>query len=121
MANDPMTVDSSEEITLRDGVHMVILVVSGPADYDATDGSLLDVSSYVSTIKHLSFGACTAKADALVLPRYVNSDFTSEATGAVYFTWEDADGSGARVLENVADQTNLSAYQWQVLLVGDPA
>ena len=123
MANDPMTVDSSEEITLRDGVHMVILVVSGPADYDATLGANFDLSDYVSTVKYIKFGACTLKGDALVIPRYVSADLDDSEVGDVYFTWQKADSLEGSVMENVVTGVTaaLEGYQWQVLLIGDPA
>ena len=120
MANDPMTVNSAKEITIRDGVHMVSLLVSGPADYDAANGSALDVSAYVTTIDFISFGACTAAVDNLVVPRYVNDDLDDADGGAVFFTWQ-GDTAIDAVFENVADTTSLAAYQWQVLLVGTPA
>ena len=123
MADDPMTVDSSESINLRPGRVEWTLLVSGPEDYDATNGAAFDVSSYVNAIKSLDFGACTAKADALITPRYVNDDLTDADGGAVYFTWDTAnsgDAENARAFSNVADTTDLSGYQWQVTLSGTP-
>ena len=119
MADDPITVDSSESFNIRPGVVMWTLLCSGPADFDATNGAALDVSSYVTAIKFIDFGACTAAADNLVVPRYVNDDLTDADGGAVYFTW-DSDSAADAVLENVADTTDLSGYQFQVLLIGTP-
>jgi hypothetical protein len=99
---------------------MTTLVVSGPADYDATNGSAFDVSDYVSSIYSLDLQGVTAKADALINARYVNDDFTDADGGAVYFTWDSSTAADA-VFENVTDTTNLSGYVWQVLLIGAPA
>lgn len=119
MADDPMTVDSATSFTLREGLKMTTLTVSGPADYDATNGAAFDVSDYCSSIYFIHFGAVTAKADALINARYVNDDLTDADGGAAYFTW-DASTAADAVFENVTDQTNLSGYQWQVLLIGAP-
>lgn len=118
MADDPITVDSSEKIVIRDGLVKWRLTCSGPADYDATNGSAFDVSSYVSKIWSLSFQSVTAKADALVDARYVNDDFDDADGGAVYFNWSGVAGA---VFANVDDTTNLSTYQWQVVIEGAPA
>ncbi|MHC5062110.1 MAG: hypothetical protein ACYTFK_13680 [Planctomycetota bacterium] len=118
MADDPITVDSSEKITIRDGLVKWRLTCSGPADYDATNGAAFDVSSYVTEIWDISFNSVTAKADALVLATYVNDDFDDADGGAVYFTWS---GTAGAVLANVDDTTNLSTYQWQVVVEGHPA
>lgn len=119
MADDPMTVDAAEEITLREGLKVVFLTVSGPADYDATNGAALDVSSYVSSIKDISLNMVTAKADALLFARYVNDDITDSDGGAVFFTWDSSTAADA-VFENVADTTDLSGYQFRVTLFGAP-
>jgi hypothetical protein len=124
VADDPMTVDTSEKITLREGLAIWRLKCSGPADYDATNGSAFDVSSYVSKIWSCDFNAVTAKGDALAIATYVNDDFDDADGGAVYFTWDTAnsgDAENARLLSNVADQTDLSGYQWLVTLIGAPA
>ena len=95
MANDPMTVDSiSASLTLREGVSLRYLTVSGPADYDKTagTGSLFDLSAYYDEIYYLVFGGCTAVADNAILPRYVNDDLTATDTGFVTFHWS-ADGT----------------------------
>lgn len=118
MADDPMTVVSAVPTVIRDGLVLWDILAAGPADYDVTNGSAFDVSAYVSAIKQLSFGAVTAKADALVVPRYVNDDLTDADGGAVYFTWS---GTAGAVLDNADDTTNFSGYQWQVTLMGAPA
>jgi hypothetical protein len=118
LADDPITVDSAEKIVIRDGLVKWRLKVSGPADYDEINGSAFDVSSYVKKIWNLDFTGVTAKADALIIPRYVNDDLDDADGGAVYFTWGGADGA---VFKNVDDVTNLSGYQWQVVLEGEPA
>ena len=120
MANDPITVDAATSFTLREGLCLHTLTCSGPADYDATNGSAFDVSDYVSSIYHISFTSVTAKADALLYATYVNDDFTDADGGAVYFTWDSSTAADA-VFENVTDTTNLSGYQWQVLIIGAPA
>ncbi len=120
MANDPMTVDSSESITIRDGLVLWRITVSGPADYDATNGALFDVSDYVSKIWQCDFGGATALADNGIIPRYINDDFDDADGGAVAFHWS-ADGTDGDVFIEVADTTSLSTYQWQVTLLGAPA
>ena len=118
MADEPVTFSSVEQFSLRPGLKMVTGIMTGGTDYDADPGQLADLSSYVRTIKHFSLGACTAAADALVVPRYVNSDMTAAAGGAIVYTWDPIDGGTAAVLANVADTTNMSGYQWTFVLVG---
>jgi hypothetical protein len=124
MADDPMTVDAVVLERSADlGVRVTKLKVSGPADYDATNGSAFDISTYTSNVYDVQFGGVTAKADALVIPRYVNADWTDATAGLVYFTWDEAnDGAtqAARALANVADTTDLSGYQWYVTTEGAP-
>ena len=121
MADDPMTVDSaSDPITIREGLSLFYLTVSGPADYNATVGSAFDISAYVSSVYMCTLGGCTAVADNAVVPRYLNTDFTAPAAGLVVFHWS-ADGTDGEVLKEVTNATNLSAYQWQVTLLGAPA
>jgi hypothetical protein len=124
MADDPITVVSTTNArTAALGVRRTTLLVAGPADYDATNGAAFDVSSYVTSIHSIEFTGVTAKADALVIPRYVNDDWTDADGGAVYFTWDEAnDGStqAARAFANVADTTDLSGYQWQCVIEGSP-
>lgn len=101
------------------GKREVILLVAGPADYDATNGAAMDLStaSYgISTIHNVTFGAVTAKADALVLPTYVNDDFTDTDGGAAYFSWS---GTAGAVLANVDDTTDLSGYEWRCTVTGE--
>ena len=118
MADDPMTLSVSRQINLAPGLVEVVYLATGPADYDATNGAAMDVSAYFQTIDSVTFNAVTAKADALVIPRYVNDDFTDADGGAVYFTWDPADGGAAEVFANVDDTTNLSGYQWRVTVRG---
>jgi len=124
MADDPMTIDSAVQYNLRPGLIAWTMLVSGPADLDGTNGSLMNLSAYVTSIKAVEFGACTAAADNLIMPRYVNPDFDAgAATGTVHFAWDNAnsgDASDARLLATVANATNLSGYQWQVLVIGTP-
>jgi hypothetical protein len=120
MADDPMTVDSSEKKPMRDGMVKWRLVVSGPADYNATVGAAFDLSSYVSKIWQCSFGGCTALADNGIIPRYINDDFDDADGGTVAFHWS-ADGTDGEVFVEVTDATNLSGYQWQVMVEGEPA
>lgn len=118
MADDPVTLSSVEEFNLDPGLKYVTGLCTGPADYDATNGAAMDVSSYLQTIHFISFGGVTAKADALVYPTYVNDDYTDADGGAVYFTWDPADGGAAEVFANVDDTTNLGGYQWRFYAMG---
>jgi len=120
MANDPMTVVSAASFTLREGLSYHSLIVSGPADYDVTNGAAFDVSAYVSSIYSLIPASVTAKADALINIAYVNDDMTDADGGACYFTWDSSTASDG-VFENVTDTTNLSGYVWQVTIIGAPA
>lgn len=117
MADDPVTISGAVSYNLGPGMRVTTGLIAGPADYDATNGAAFDVSSYVSSIKYLHVGACTAAADNLVVPRYVNDDMTDADGGAVFYTW-DSDSAADAVLENVADTTDLSGYQFQFLLIG---
>ena len=121
MADDPMTVDSaSADITLVNGVGMKVLLVSGPADYNATVGAGFDISAYVSDIYQCTISSVTSVDNCGIQPRYLNTDFTAPAGGFVVFHWA-ADGTDGEVLEEVTDTTDLSEYQWQVTLIGAPA
>lgn len=124
MADDPMTLASVTSTTIREGLVLVEGLASGPADYDATNGASMDVSSYVTAIKGgIDFTSVTAKADALVYPTYVNDDMTDADGGAVYFTWSPAktgDAENAEIFDNVADTTDLSDYQWTFSILGTP-
>jgi len=124
MANDPMAIVSVTSVNLGPGAVMHTILTTGPADYDATGGSVFDLSSYVTAIKFIGAGACTIKGHNLVIPRYVSANFaTGAATGAVYFTWDGANDGGvqaARVLENVADTTDLHLYSFQWVVIGTP-
>ena len=123
MADDPMTVDASTQTTIREGLVMWDFTLSGPEDYDSTNGSAFDLTDYVTSIKNVIFGSVTAAADCLVIPRYVNDDMDDPDGGAVYFTWNPAcsgDAQNAAVLANVANATNLSGYQWSVTVFGTP-
>ena len=113
MADEPIVLSSVEEFPLRAGLKYITGLATGGTDYDADPGQLCDFSAYLQTIHTVVFGGCTAQADALAIPTYVNDDFTDADGGAVTWTWQDADGSGARVLENVADTTNMSGYQYR--------
>ena len=118
MADDPMTVTSATGINLAPGMRAVEFKLTGPADYDATNGAAFDLSSYFTTkIYSVSWGAVDAKADALVKPDYVNDDMTDLDGGAVYFTWTNA-GTSAAVFGNVTDQTNLSGYVFYCTATG---
>ena len=119
MADDPVTITADTEFTLANGVRMIEGTITGPADYDATNGAAADFSDYFDDkIYSVCIGGVDAKADALVLCTYVNDDYEDTDGGACYFTWEDADGSNARVLENVADTTDLSGYVWKYVAFG---
>lgn len=120
MADDPMTINSSQAINIAPGMRTVNFVMSGPADYDSTNGSALDLTSYFTTqIWNVTFSSVDAKADALVIAAYVNDDMTDLDGGAVYFTWNPAAAvSSAAVLANVANATNLSGYKWMVTAMG---
>lgn len=119
MADDPITVVSSSALNLGPGKRLVNLKISGPADYDATNGAAFDLTSYLKNrIDSVSFGAVDAKADALVKADYVNDDMTDLDGGAVYFTWSAA-GTSAAVFGNVADTTDLSGYVFFVTVIGE--
>jgi hypothetical protein len=120
MADDPMTIESSQAINVAPGLRTVQFVMSGPADYDSTNGSALDLSDYFTTqIWNVVFSAVDAAADALVIPTYVNDDMTDLDGGAVYFTWNPAAAaSSAAVFANVDNTTNLSGYKWMVTVSG---
>jgi hypothetical protein len=116
MADDPVTISGVTEFNLAPpGLKYVTGLITGPADYDATNGAAMDVSTYFQTVHDIQFGLVTAKADALVVPRYVNDDITDADGGAVYFTWS---GTAGAVLANVDDTTNLSGYQWRFVAFG---
>jgi hypothetical protein len=118
MADDPMTLTFVKQTNLAPGLVRVVYLAAGPADYDATNGAAMDVSTYFQTIDNVTFGACTAKADALICtPKYVNDDFSDADGGAVYFTWDSATAAAA-VLDNVTDTTDLSGYEWRVIVEG---
>lgn len=120
MADDPMTLSDVTSTTIREGLVMVNGFAAGPADYDATNGSAMDVSSYVTTIESgVILAGVTAKADALIYATYVNDDFDDADGGAVYFTWGTAEDDEA--FRNVSDTTDLSGYQWRFTLFGTPA
>jgi len=121
MADDPMTLTFVKQRNRGPGDVEVVYLAAGPADYDATNGAAMDVSTYFQTIDNLVFGPVTAKADALVYPKYVNDDFDDADGGAVYFTWDtanDGDAQNARAFSNVADTTDLSGYEWRVTVTG---
>ena len=115
MADDPVTISGVKQTNMELGQKRITGLITGPADYDATNGAAMDVSAYVQSIDYLDFGLCTAKGDALVRPKYVNDDITDADGGAVYFTWSGTDGA---VMKNVDDTTDLSGYVWQFLLIG---
>ena len=117
MADEPVTLSSVEEFNVLPGLKLVFGTCTGGTDYDADPGQLMDVSTYVQTIKFLSFGAVTAAADALVYPTYVNDDFTDADGGAVVYTW-DSDSAADAVFENVTDTTDMSGYVWLFFLAG---
>jgi len=120
MADDAMTIDSTEKVPIRDGLVLWRLTCSGPADYDAATGSAFDLSSYVSKIWMCNFGGATAIADNGIIPRYINDDFDDADGGHAVFHWS-ADGTDGEVFVEVTDTTDLSGYQWQVTLLGHPA
>jgi hypothetical protein len=115
MADDPITKSKVREYTSAPGQKTVIYLVTGPADYDATNGAAADFSGDFVKIDNVTFGGVTAKADALVIPRYVNDDYDDADGGAVYFTWS---GTAGAVLANVDDTTALTAYQWRCTVTG---
>ena len=120
MADDPMTIDSaSDAITIREGLTFRHFIMSGPLDYDAGTGSLLDLSSYFSALYMVEVGGCTALADNAIVPRYKNTDFTAEATGLMVFHW-CADGVDGEVFKEVDDAEDLTGYQYQVSVIGAP-
>ena len=117
MADEPVTFASVKEHNIGPGLKMVTGLMTGGTDYDADPGQLADVSSYVQTIQHISFGGATAAADALVYPTYINDDMTDADGGAVVYTW-DSDSAADAVFENVADTTDMSGYVWTFMIVG---
>lgn len=120
MADDPMTISGAETMNVGPGLRIVAAKVTGPADYDATNGAALDVSAYGTDIMFLSLQGVYAKADALIYANYVNDDFDDADGGAVYFTWSPAksgDAEAAELFANVDDQEDLSGYDWRMLLV----
>lgn len=121
MANDPITVTSSNGTNLGPGLRMVTFEIAGPADYDATNGSAFDLTSYLKNrIDNVTISAVDAKADALVIANYVNDDMTDLDGGAVFFSWNPAAAvSSAAPFANVADTTDLSGYVFFVTVVGE--
>ncbi len=111
-----MTLTKVRQYNLGAGKVEIILLAAGPTSYDATNGSAMDVSAYVTNIDNVVFGGVTAASDALIYPVFVNDDYNDADGGAVYFTWNDDSTSG--VFENVANTTNLSGYEWRVTLTG---
>ena len=68
MADDPMTLTFVKQRNRGPGDLEVTYLAAGPADYDATNGAAMDVSTYFQTIDNVVFGGVTAKADALIYP-----------------------------------------------------
>lgn len=118
MADDPMTINSATQFTIREGLKFVFLKTTGPADYDATNGAAFDVSSYVSNIYGLVPCGVDAKADALVKFDYVNDDMTDADGGAVFIS---ESGTADAVFDNADDTTNFSGYVVYWMLWGAPA
>lgn len=121
MANDPITMGTVTQFNVCPGKIKCEFLATGPADYDATNGSALDLSTYFETITSVTFAGVTAADDALVYATYVSADYDDASAGAVYFTWDtanDGNAQNARAFSNVADTTNLGGYQWRVVVEG---
>ncbi len=118
MADDPVTLSVVTEYNIQPGLKMVTGLMTGGADYDASGGQLMDLSAYFTNVFSVDFSGHTAQADALAIPTYFNADYTAASTGTVSWTWQDGDGAGARVLENVADTTTMAGYQYRFIAWG---
>jgi len=117
MADDPITVTTAVGHNLGPGLRQVNFKIAGPADYDATNGSAFDLTSYFKNrIDNVIIDAVDAKADALLKGNYVNDDMTDLDGGAVHFTWATGD-AGAGVA--VTDATDLSGYVFFVTAFGE--
>ena len=107
-----------KEYNLAPGLKIVTALVTGAASYDSTNGDALDVSSYVQTMDYVSIkGGVTAAGDALVKADYVNDDFDDADGGALFYTWS-ADGTDGEPFINVTNATDMSGYQFQLLIIG---
>jgi len=113
-----MTISDVKTIISVDGSKIITGLATGPADYDATNGSAMDVSAYFQTIETINFhGGCTAKADPLQAnPMYINDDFDDADGGAVYFSEDNTGGPG--VFANVTDADSLDEEQWRFFAIG---
>jgi hypothetical protein len=123
MADDPISTSEITQINVAPGLSYVCLECTGPADYDATNGAALDLSSWFGTkIYSVScMSGVDAKADALLKVDYVNDSYTDTDGGAVYFssTLDGTSGEGEDPgFSNVADTTDLSGVVFRVVAFG---